>query len=601
MCVPPLEKSGGKLKFPAMTETTAEFTIPRQYKTDRSSPVRWVISHALRMWWVLIIAAIGAFSNAGLMAVAQVQVGKAFSIISAPVFDPAALRVVFWTILAAGIGRGFLQFARNFGFEVSAQIVERNVRRELYSNLLSKSMTFHNLQPVGDTMARATNDVREVNFLFSPGLNMVIGSLTFLIFPLIAAPRYHPSLMIVPGLFILLYFVLLRIYMRGLKPITEEVRESFGGLNIRLAESLDGIETVKGSAQEAGEIDLFKRNVTRYKNAAVEQGRKEAKFLPLLLYGIATAAGLLHALLLFRQGLIDIGGVVGYFGLLLMLDFPTFASLWAYSRISLGLAGAKRILEVMNRENNLDQNASGYAKPMRGEVEFRDVTFRYGEGEPVLENVSFKVQPGQTVAIVGQTGAGKTSLVRLINRTYEISGGRVLVDGVDVRDWNLENLRRNISIIEQDIFLFSRSISENIAFGKPSATQDEIEAAARAAQAHEFILSFAEGYATVIGERGVTLSGGQRQRLALARAFLTDPRILMLDDSTSAIDSATEDKIQRAIYAAARGRTTFIITHRLSQIRWADLILVVRSGRLVARGKHEELLQQSEAYRRIFS
>jgi len=255
----------------------------------------------------------------------------------------------------------------------------------------------------------------------------------------------------------------------------------------------------------------------------------------------------------------------------------------------------------MNRENNLDQNLAGHAQPLRGEVEFRAVTFRYGEGDPVLDGVSFKVKPGQTVAIVGQTGAGKTSLARLINRTYDVNSGQVLVDGVDVRDWNLENLRRTISIIEQDIFLFSRSIAENIAFGKPGATRAEIEAAAKAAQAHEFILTFADGYDTVIGERGVTLSGGQRQRLALARAFLTDPRILILDDSTSAIDSATEDHIQRAIYAAARGRTTFIITHRLSQIRWANLILVVRGGRLVASGSHEDLLRESEAYRRIFS
>jgi len=285
----------------------------------------------------------------------------------------------------------------------------------------------------------------------------------------------------------------------------------------------------------------------------------------------------------------------------LMLDFPTFASLWAYSRISLGLAGAKRILELMNRENNLDQNLAGHARPLRGEVVFSDVCFRYGEGDPVLENVSFKVEPGQTVAIVGQTGSGKTSLARLINRTYDVSGGQLLVDGVDVRDWNLENLRRNISIIEQDIFLFSRSIADNIAFGNPEATREQVEAAAKAAQAHEFILSFADGYDTVIGERGVTLSGGQRQRLALARAFLTDPRILILDDSTSAIDSATEDHIQRAIYAAARGRTTFIITHRLSQIRWADLILVIRGGRLVASGSHEDLLRESDAYRRIFN
>jgi ATP-binding cassette subfamily B protein len=327
----------------------------------------------------------------------------------------------------------------------------------------------------------------------------------------------------------------------------------------------------------------------------------EARFLPLLLLALAQAGGLLHALVLFRQGLIDVGDVVAYFGLLLLFGFPTFVSLFAYSQVSLGIAGARRILELMNRENNLDQNTRGFAGEMHGEIEFRDVTFAYDGGEPVLEGISFKVQPGQTVAIVGQTGTGKTSLVKLVNRTYDVSAGQVLVDGIDVRDWNLETLRRNVSIIEQDIFLFSRSIAENITFGAQEASLVEVEAAAVAAQAHEFISSFDEGYSTVIGERGVTLSGGQRQCLALARAFLTDPRILILDDSTSAIDSATEDKIQRAIFTAAQGRTTLIITHRLSQIRWADLIVVLRKGRVVSVGSHEELLRTSPVYRKIFS
>jgi ATP-binding cassette subfamily B protein len=215
--------------------------------------------------------------------------------------------------------------------------------------------------------------------------------------------------------------------------------------------------------------------------------------------------------------------------------------------------------------------------------------------------LTFTINPGETVAIVGQTGAGKTSLARLVNRTYDATQGAVCVDGVDVRDWNLEALRQQISIIEQDLFLFSRTVAENIAFGKPDATQEEIEEAAQAAQAHDFILSFKDGYQTVVGERGVMLSGGQRQRLALARAFLTNPRILILDDSTSAIDSATEDQIQKAIFRAAEGRTTLLITHRLSQIRWADKIIVLRQGRLAAIGSHDELLRMSEAYRRIFA
>jgi ATP-binding cassette subfamily B protein len=579
---------------------STEYSIRPPYPTNRRSAVGWVASHALRQWPFLLLATAGALGNAALAGVLPVLMGQAFNLVLAPELDEA--RLIQIALLAAGSQtlRAILQLARNGGFEMVAQRLERNVRNELYSSLLGKSMTFHNLQPVGDTMARATNDVREINFMFNPGINLVVGSLIFLFVPLFNAPRYHPALIITPLAFMLVYFAALWFYLRELRPITEEVRAAFGALNTRLNEALDGIETVKASAQEKSEVDRFRRNVQRYRDAVIRQGNVEARFLPLLLLAVATGAGLLHALLLSRQGLINTGDVVAYFGLLLLLGFPTFVSLFAYSRISLGLAGARRILELMNRENNLDQNESGYSRAMRGEVEFRGVTFSYDGGEPALEEVSFKVYPGQTVAIVGQTGSGKTTLARLINRTYDVTGGQVLVDGRDVREWSLEALRRQISIIEQDIFLFSQSIADNIAFGKPGASRAEVEAAARAAQADEFIRTFEDGYHTVIGERGVTLSGGQRQRLALARAFLTDPRILILDDSTSAIDSATEDRIQRAIYAAARGRTTFIITHRLSQIRWADLILVLRKGRLAAAGTHEQLMRESEAYRKIF-
>jgi ATP-binding cassette subfamily B protein len=579
----------------------AEFTLPLPYKTDKTSPIRWVISHSINKWpfWLLIL--VGALGNAGLLAFIQTIVGQAFnSVLATP---PAMAQVVQFALYIglAALGRGVLQFGRNFGAELLAQKVERDVRNELYVSLLGKSMTFHSLQPVGDTMARATNDVREVNFMFSPGMNLVIGSLNFLFMPLIVAPRYHPSLIITPLLFIIAYIFALREYLQTLGPITDQVRGSFGKLNTRLAEALEGIETVKGAAQEEAEVQRFEDNVRKYRDASVHQGDIEARFLPLLLLSIALATGLFHALILYNQGILTIGDVVGYFGLLLMLDFPTFTSLWAYSQISLGLAGARRILELMNRENNLDQNVNGYAQEMRGEIEFRDVCFAYNDEDCMLQNVSFKVRMGQTVAVVGQTGSGKTSLAKLINRTYDTTSGQVLVDGVNVRDWNLETLRKSISIIEQDIFLFSRSISDNISFGKPGASQDEVVVAAREAQADEFTRSFTEGYETVIGERGVTLSGGQRQRLALARAFLTDPRILILDDSTSAIDSATEDLIQRAIFSAAKGRTTFIITHRLSQIRWADLIIVMRKGSVSAVGTHEELLRTSEAYQRIFS
>ncbi len=581
--------------------STAEFTLPPPYTTDRRGPARWILSHTIHQWPIVLIALSGAIANAALASFVPVYMGKALEVMQATVFDTQALLRIAIIIAISQSMRGILQFARNFGFELVAQRVERMVRQELYASLLGKSMTFHNLQPVGDTMARATNDVRQVNFLFSPGVNLVVGSINFLFVPLIVGPSYHPSLVITPLIFIILYFVLLRFYLKELMPITDEVRASFGDLNTRLNEALDGIETVKAASQEKSEIERFRANAQRFMRAMVHQGDVEARFLPALLLAVCTAAGLLHALLLFHQGLINAGAVVAYFGLLTLLGFPTFISIFAYSRISLGLAGARRILELINRENDLDQNEQGYQAEMRGEVRFENVCFAYEDGDCSVENISFTVKPGQTVAIVGQTGSGKTTLVKLINRTYDTDCGQVLVDGVDVRDWNLAALRKQISIIEQDIFLFSQTVAENIGFGKPGADPQEIVLAAQQAQADEFIGTFDEGYQTVLGERGVTLSGGQRQRLALARAFLTNPHILVLDDSTSAIDSATEDKIQRAINMAAQGRTTFIITHRLSQIRWADLILVMRGGHLVAAGSHEQLMKESDAYRKIFS
>jgi ATP-binding cassette subfamily B protein len=288
-------------------------------------------------------------------------------------------------------------------------------------------------------------------------------------------------------------------------------------------------------------------------------------------------------------------------GLLRLLGFPTFISIWTFALIQQGVASARRILHLINTETELDENPQGVARPIRGEIEFDHVSFSY-DGAPVLQDISFRANPGETVAIVGETGSGKSTLTKLVNRTYDVTAGRVLVDGVDVRDWNLASLRSQISAIEQDIFLFSRSIADNIAFGAPeTATTEDIRRAAQQAQAHDFIMGFANDYRTEIGERGVTLSGGQRQRLAIARAFLTDPRILILDDSTSAIDSATEDEIQKAMRRIMKGRTTLLITHRLSQIRWADRILVLRRGRLVDQGTHDELLARCDAYRRIFA
>jgi ATP-binding cassette subfamily B protein len=583
------------------SESLSEFVVSDIYPYDTRSPGRWIISHVLRHKWFIVTFLIGAFCNGAGAATIPTLVGMAFNTILKPQPD---LNIIAGLAVAAFVSqvlRATLQFMRNASAEVLGQRMERDTRQELYASLLGKSMTFHSMQAVGDIMARATNDVHELNLMLNPGMNMVVGSAMFILFPLLLSPAINPQLILTPVLFTSGYILAVGIYTRQLHPATEAVRARFGDMNAGLAEAIDGIETVKGAAQEYTEIRRFDDSATEFRNAFVQQSNIEARFIPLLLLGIAIGTAFVHALILFEAGQITVGNVVTYMGYMSLYGFPVFTSLFGYSNLSLGLAAARRILPLILAKTRLDENREGYQAPIEGAVRFENVSFTYPGGTPALQNVTFEARPGQVIALVGQTGAGKSTLIKLINRTYDTTGGRVLVDGVDVRDWRLEALRSQISIIEQDIFLFSRTVAENIAFGMPGATQEQIEQAAHEAQAHAFIMSFKDGYQTEVGDRGVMLSGGQRQRIALARAFLTSPHILILDDSTSAIDSATEDQIQRAIQRATQGRTTFLITHRLSQIRWADQIIVLRKGRIAACGTHEELLRTSEPYRRIFA
>ena len=583
----------------------SEFSIQLNWAPrHRDNAARWIMSHMLRHKIFIATLLLGAIGNAAGASLMFVFIGQAFNAVAVAPARPinyALIGAAAIGITASQIIRGVLQLGRNFSAEIIGQRLERDTRHELYASLIGKSMTFHDQQSVGDVMARATNDVREVNLMSNPGLNLVVGSFMFLMAPLFVAPTMYPSLIITPLIFIIVYFLLLQWFLNQLRPATESARRQFGGMNAVLAEAIEGIETVKGAAQEEQAIEKFVVGAKAYRDAYVAQARIEARFLPLLWLAIITAAGLAHSLILYRQGLIDIGQVVAFNGQLLLFGFPTFQTSFAYPQIASGLSSARRILALINAKSDLDENQAGYAGEMQGAIEFDHVTFKYRSETPILDDVTFDVKPGQTIALVGQTGSGKTSIIKLLNRIYEATDGRVLIDGIDVREWQMAALRRQISIIEQDLFLFSRTVAENIKFGCPEATQEQVEAAARAAQAHDFIMNFSDGYNTIVGERGVTLSGGQRQRIALARALLTDPKILILDDATSAIDSATEDQIQQAIYNAARGRTTILITHRLSQIRWADVIVVMRGGKVAAMGSHEELMEKSAAYRRIFA
>ncbi|MCA9835898.1 MAG: ABC transporter ATP-binding protein [Trueperaceae bacterium] len=589
----------------SLGQSKQEFSVAGSHSYNRSSPLRWILSH-LRRYPLLVIAFISAVTlTAIIFSGIPRLIGLAFDEMLKA--DPSLQRllVIAGTILGLVLLRGLIDLTNAVSVETLGQRLERDSREELYLSLLGKSQTFHNRQKVGDIMARAANDVRQLNPMMNPGVSLLTESMVGIIVPLTFIAFIKLDLLLAPLLFIVTFVLALRYYMRQLNPVSGNMRRQFGILNAGLNETITGIEVVKSSVQEGQEQQKFVKNASLFRDYFVRQGLVQARYLPLLFLGIASTGAFAHGLWLFSKGQLSVGELVAYMGLMGALRFPAFISIFTFSLVQLGMAGAERMLELMRSETELDENPSGHSAPIKGDLVFDHVNFSYSgklSDKLILKDFSFHARPGETVAIVGQTGSGKSTLTNLVNRIYDATEGQILVDGVDVKNWNLETLRSQISVIEQDIFLFSRSIADNISFGLGQvASREAVEAAAKAAQAHDFILGFEDGYDTVIGERGVTLSGGQRQRLAIARALLTDPRILILDDSTSAIDSATEDEIQKAINKVLEGRTTLMITHRLSQIRRADKILVLHQGELIDQGKHEDLLRRCSLYQRIFA
>ena len=576
----------------------SEFNIAGLYAYDRRSTLRWVFSHVWRykgltgLGMVLTVGSIAGYS------LSPVLIGLAAQELQ----QPGGGRLLWYALatLAVLMGDGVCNLFAYYCFENVAKRFQADARHELYAALLGKSQTFHSRQRTGDIMARATDDTGLLSEMLVPGASLIYETVLSILIPFLFIGLTNWRLLLVPLLFLVAYVFAVRGYTRQLLPVAARQREQFGHMNAALEETVSGIELVKASSREDFERNKFRGNARGIRDSFVEQGAIEARYLPLLLFGVTIALTFLHSLWLYQNGQATLAEIIGVMGLVNVLRFPTYISIFTFSLVQAGLASSARILKIIDEETELDENSGGHTAPVRGELVFENVSFGFAD-RPLLHGVSLRAAAGQTIAIVGQTGSGKSSLAQLVNRTYDASAGRVLVDGVDVRDWSLAALRSQIGKIEQDIFLFSRTIAENIAFGKPQAARAEIEEAARAAQAHDFICGQKDGYDTVVGERGVTLSGGQRQRIALARAFLSNPRILILDDATSAIDSATEDDIQRALRRVQHGRTTILITHRLAQIRWADTIVVLDKGRVVAVGAHAELLRSSVHYRRIFS
>ena len=511
----------------------------------------------------------------------------------------AALIIVAFAVL-----RGMFSFVQAFMAEKTSQGMAFDLRNEIFAKIQRLSFSYYDRNQTGQLMIRATDDVEKVRLFMAQGLVLAAQAFLLLICALIILflTNWRLTLWILPMLPIALGLFML--FGAVSQPLFAEVQRRLSTLNTILQENLAGIRVVKAFAREPYEKERFARATA----ALMEQQLKISRTFAFLFPVIFLIAQIGQAVILYfggRQiveGTLNLGEYQKFSLYLIYVFFPMGQLGFIISLMAQAGASASRIFEILDSQSDIVEKPDAVVlPPIQGRVEFRHVTFRYfGSGEPVLQDVSFVAEPGQTIALLGATGSGKSTIINLIPRFYDATEGAVLIDGYDVRDVTLDSLRSQIGIVLQETNLFSGTIRDNIAFGRPDATLDEVIAAAKAASAHDFIMSFPQGYDTPVGERGTTLSGGQKQRIAIARALLLDPRLLILDDSTSNVDLQTEYQIQRALDQLMHGRTSFVIAQRISTVLNADQILVLDRGRIVARGTHEELIETSPLYAEIY-
>jgi ATP-binding cassette subfamily B protein len=489
--------------------------------------------------------------------------------------------------------------------EKTSQGVAYDFRNEIFAKVQRLSFSYHDRNQTGQLMIRATDDVEKVRLFIAQGLVLTAQAFLLLVATLIILflTNWQLTLVVLPILPIAL--VVFMIFGKVAQPLFIEIQVRLSALNTVLQENMAGIRVVRAFSREKHEQDRFNAKT----DDLFAQQLSVAKTFSFLFPVIFLIAQIGQAALLYFAGRLIVGNALtlgdyqGFSLYVIYIFFPLGQLGFIISLMAQAGASANRIFEILDAKSDVTDKPNASTLPaIQGQVEFKDVTFRYfASGDAVLQDVSFEAKPGQTIALLGGTGSGKTTIINLIPRFYDASEGAVLIDGHDVRDVTLDSLRSQIGIVLQETNLFSGTIRDNIAFGRSEATDDEVIAAATAAAAHNFIMTFPEGYNTPVGERGTTLSGGQKQRIAIARALLLNPRLLILDDSTSSVDLITEYQIQKALDKLMEGRTSFVIAQRISTVLNADLILVLDKGRIVATGKHEELMEQSAIYAEIYN
>jgi ABC-type multidrug transport system fused ATPase/permease subunit len=517
--------------------------------------------------------------------------------------DHQMLWILVGAVLAVGFARAVLMAGRRLISGRQALAVEMDMRHGLYSHLVRLSFGFYDRHQTGQLMSRATVDLQGVRFFLGYGLIFFFQNAITVISVTIVLLVFNwklalISLAITPVLVVVAYR-----YSHVTHPTLRDVQQKLADVATVAEENIVGVHVVKSFAQEPQESTKFHARSEAVFQQTVKANRQRALYVPFISWVplLAQGAVLLVGARMVTSGELSVGGFVAFNLYLGMLVMPLRSLGMWIGQAQRATASGERIFQVMDEPEEIAERPGAVELPPGdGDLRFEDVRFEYIAERPVLDGVTLDVPAGRTIALIGQTGSGKTTLTSLVPRFYDTTGGRVLVDRVDVRDVKLTSLRRAIGVISQDPFLFSASVRENITFGAPDLDDAEVERIARLAQAHEFVRELPDGYDTIIGERGITLSGGQRQRLAIARALAVDPRILILDDATASVDATTEARIRVGLREAMRDRTTVIIAHRLSTIALADEIVVLDEGRIAARGSHDELLETSPVYRDIY-
>jgi ATP-binding cassette, subfamily B, bacterial len=516
--------------------------------------------------------------------------------------DTQRLWLYVGLIVALGFVSAVLMAARRLISGKQALDVEMDLRQGLYSHFVRLSFGFYDRQQTGQLMSRATVDLQGVRFFLGYGLIFFFQNVLTVVSVTVVLFFFEWQLALVvlavtPFLVALAYR-----YSHVAHPTLRDVQQKLADVATVAEENIVGVHVVKAFAQEPAEEEKFRVRNEALFGQTIRANRQRATYVPLLSFVplLAQAAVLLVGARMVANGSLSVGSFFSFNLYLALLVTPLRSlGMWV-GQAQRATASGERIFQILDEPEEVANRPGAIELPEGdGAIRFEDVSFSYLPGRPVLEHLNLELEAGTTVALIGHTGSGKTTLSSLVPRFYDVDSGRLLVDGVDVRDVQLASLRRSIGVIAQDPFLFSTTVRDNIAFGLPELTDDEVERAARLAQAHEFVERLPQGFDTVIGERGITLSGGQRQRIAIARALAVDPRILILDDATASVDATTEAHIRAGLREVMEGRTTLIIAHRLSTIALADEVVVLDQGRIVARGTHEELLETSPVYREI--